>query len=971
MVCNAVQEQTAYPVRSLAPTKTAFQRLSLYYHNSTSLRCKSKSFFLSVLAEDYDIICVCETWLTSSFKSTEFFPDDYLVYRKDRYSEPECNRRGGGILIAVKTSFRSSQLFELVDGFEIIAIRIMTGSAALVLCLVYIPSNCNNDIYHNLSQCVSTKIVPKLNYDDHLIILGDFNLPEVRWELDEDTNCLYPVVQAAAEAVFLDSIMNFGTKQVNNICNDRGRTLDLIFSPTELNCSVSHCEDLARCTSVFHKPLNLLLLIEKCVVIEDSTTCSWNFNKADYVLINRTLADIDWVDLFSISDISECVEVFYDVITNACNRFVPRSSKSKKSNHPWYNFRLTNIKNRRIKAHKRFMSTGDLNDYEIYSDLRREFRYLNDFLYNSHLLELEAEIRTNSKKFWSYVETKHKTKGFPASMFHGDSKADTQNDICELFAKFFSGVYNDDPYLEQDNVVAFNQISISPEDVHKYILNLDERKSPGPDGFPSSFLRRCVDTLSIPLAHLFTSSLRVSKFPERWKLSYICPIHKGGLRADVENYRGVAIISSIPKLFESIVEDVLLFHLKNHVSSRQHGFFPGRSTTTNLMLFNNYVVNSVEKGFQVDTIYTDFSKAFDKVSHEVLLDKMSRLNSSVVPLHWIKSYLSNRQQFVKIGTDRSSQFRASSGVPQGSHLGPLLFILMINDVLTCFHDAQYLIYADDLKIYLKLKTSDDAVRLQCDLNRFSAWTVANKLALNVSKCSVVSYSKRREPVEFPYQLNNQIIQRDIQIKDLGVTFSHDLSFGLHIQRVVAKANSMLGFVIRHSRDFTDPYTLKSLFVAHVRPHLEYGVAIWSPFYDVHSARIESVQKRFLKYALRLLPSSNHIAFVLPPYKSRCSLIALETLSERRNTISALFARDLLMGRIDCPELLGLFNLNAPERPIRMRDKLLHLPTSRTNYGHNEAVKNTARRLNDVAHHFDFVSTRATFRRRISSLNSDT
>lgn len=344
--------------------------------------------------------------------------------------------------------------------------------------------------------------------------------------------------------------------------------------------------------------------------------------------------------------------------------------------------------------------------------------------------------------------------------------------------------------------------------------------------------------------------------------------------------------------------------------------------------------------------------------------KLKELGVHSSTLNWLQSYLSGRTQHVRMNGWKSHTFPVTSGVPQGSHLGPLLFLIFFNDVMRVVKSSKCSLYADDLKVYREVSSFRDCLALQRDLSAISQWCVRNSLLLNIDKCVTMSFFRIHSPIRFHYMIDGFVLERVVEIRDLGVTFTEDLSFNRHVEIIIAKAHSMLGFLKRVCRDFRNVEALKSVFFAHVRSHLEYASVVWSPYYQKHSDELESVQKNFLLYALRRTMKRDS-DFRLPSYESRCSSIGMERLSRRRFSLGAMFVYDVLTGRVDSPDLASKFEINAPIRSLR-ETSFMVLARHRSNYGLFEPVNNLSRVFNLFSRAYGDSVSRSAFRSSVRS-----
>ena len=253
-----------------------------------------------------------------------------------------------------------------------------------------------------------------------------------------------------------------------------------------------------------------------------------------------------------------------------------------------------------------------------------------------------------------------------------------------------------------------DSIEFTPEVVYSKIMSLHNSKNPGPDGWPIPIIKSVCEFIAIPLFIIFKKSYNSGVLPHDWKNAQVTPIHKKGARNQVCNYRPVSLTSIFSKFMESIIKDHLMCHLlsNNLLSAYQFGFIPGRSCTTQLLYVLDYFTHHLDQGDSVDVIYLDFQKAFDSVPHQRLIQKLSSFGIHGKTLLWIKDFLRNRTQQVVLNGQKSGSILVTSGVPQGSVLGPLLFTMFVNDIPSIVSSPTFM-FADDTKIFRFIKSNDD------------------------------------------------------------------------------------------------------------------------------------------------------------------------------------------------------------------------------------------------------------------------
>ena len=387
--------------------------------------------------------------------------------------------------------------------------------------------------------------------------------------------------------------------------------------------------------------------------------------------------------------------------------------------------------------------------------------------------------------------------------------------------------------------------------------------------------------------------------PQDWREADVVPLFKKGSKKKSENYRPVSLTCIVGKILESILKDVIFIHLNKHglIKDSQHGFTSGRSCLTNLLDFFEAVTKYLDEGSDVDLIYLDFCKAFDKVPHKRLLIKLEALGIDNKISGWIASWLANRRQRVVVEGEYSGWDRVISGVPQGSVLGPVLFIIYINDIddgiLSKINK-----FADDCKLGRKVTNQEDIEILRQDLEKLSEWADRWQMKFNVEKCAVLHMGKSE--INRNYEINHTQLKTHKVEKDLGILVDGNMKFSEHCNSVVNSANATLG-MIKRSISCKSNNMIVRLYKALVRPKLEYCVQAWRPFLKKDIEKLETVQRR----ATRMIDGLGTLS-----YSERLKRTGLTTLEERRDRGDLIEVFKIVRGfsRVDSKYFFNFCNI---------------------------------------------------------------
>jgi hypothetical protein len=443
--------------------------------------------------------------------------------------------------------------------------------------------------------------------------------------------------------------------------------------------------------------------------------------------------------------------------------------------------------------------------------------------------------------------------------------------LNEYFSSVFTLDDNKFPEINYKLPTILETCIFSDSIVLNAIRKLRPKLSAGPDGYPSFFLKNVAFYICKPLSIIFEISYRTHSLPNEWLQSNVVPIHKKGPKNKVQNYRPISLTSVCCKIMETIVKGKVMSYLEtnNILSSCQYGFRSYHSTVSQLLFCTDEWTKKIDSKKNVDVIYFDFAKAFDTVCHNKLIQKLSAIGISGNLLLWIQSFLSNRTQKILVNGFKSNISEVKSGVPQGSVLGPLLFLIYINDLPSLLNDVTCVMFADDLKIFHTVDNKEQVCKLQNAINTINIWAKTWQLQLSPSKCIVLHLGKTNPAAS--YFIENQAINEESECRDLGVMIDSDLKFTKHIKNIVKIAYFKINQLFKVFRS-KNRQNLLLAYITYIRPTLEYASSIWSPYLlkDIHV--IERVQKFFTRRLLKKLNLN---------YTERLTQLNLESLETRR------------------------------------------------------------------------------------------
>ena len=851
--------------------------LRLLNINTQSIN-NEKTEMLNVIDEYHpDIIVATETWLKPSVCSSEVIPPCYVTYRQDRKDGY------GGVLIAVKNDLLSEEITSPTkpEHLEAVFVKIsLVTKKTLIIGGIYRPTNNDNQYATELTDFMIK--LSKKHSNAIQWFCGDFNLPDVNWQSNTIEGCRYP---SSINQLFIDCAFNCKMEQVVEKPTRMDNILDLFFtnrpslvSQVQIKPGISDHEMV--CIDSAIRPAKVKPVQRKIFL--------WKKGDIDQLKASVMLFADEFCEKFNIdSPVESMWASLKDNLLQIQEKCIPSKLTSTKFHQPWINRRIKRISRRKRKWYNIQKRTKCYKAKQIYEELKKESRRACQTAHNDYLNNMFAEDQNGNKKFWSYIKSKRKEAVGISMLRNENGVAVTSNkEMANILNRQFTSVFglrNAEPLPTIAwQYPTMKQLDFSAAGIKKLLDDLDVTKACGPDDLSARLIKTLSSELSSPLELLYSATHHQGLIPSDWKHARVSPIFKKGDRNQAENYRPVSLTCILCKIAEHIIVSQMYDHLDYYgiFTDAQHGFRKKRSTETQLLLTTDDFMLGLEKNIQTDAILLDFSKAFDKVPHHLLIHKLARYGINSNAISWISSFLNNRTQEVHVQGSQSQISEVTSGVPQGSVLGPLLFLMFINDMPSYLKNSSTIrLFADDAIIYRQIKTPQDGQLLQEDLECLLHWEKDWGMAFHPQKCQTLRVTRKKTPTIVNYNIRGHLLECVPSSKYLGLIISNDLSWKKHIQSISTTANRTLSLLQRNIYHCPQPIKTMS-YKSLVRPQLEYCSTIWDPHNKCYINQLESIQNRAARFILndyRRYSSVTHMK----------SLIGLESLESRRKLNKAI------------------------------------------------------------------------------------
>jgi retron-type reverse transcriptase len=845
------------------PRTLTLKGINLIHANVRSLLPKLPEVRLFLSWTKATIFAASETWLDSSVNDVEVSIPGFHVIRCDR------NRNGGGVAIYIRDSIAFNPRPDLaVDGLEATWVELLLPKTkGILICACYRPPT-DQSFLSKLEESLS-----KVNPGSEFYVLGDMNIN-------------------------IDTYVRNGTSPLKSDYNDILELFDCTHLVTEAtrvtqtsSSSIDHIftnmKDKVRGSGVINCGFSdhLITYCSRGVVknsipkehIVRRIRCFGNYNS---VKLNDELRSSNWSNILDSSDVNNCLSEFANLFRAAVDKVAPkRDVRVKQKSEPWISSHIISGIKERDRLLGKFKK--DRNNVSLYRDycrmrnlVQRDIKLAKRNFFQNKV----EQNRGDSGKLWDHLKSlgySDKCSGGKNSnivLEENGVKVFDSGKVAGIFNTFYtsvasnlvnclpspSGIFNVSAdafrrfYLGKTRGSNFCLSPVSRHFVRRQLQGLNPKKANGLDDISSRFLRDGAESIIEPVTHIINLSIITETVPSEFKKAKVIPLFKKGSKLDASNYRPVSLLNVLSKVLERAVHTQLneFLEKKDLLFHNQSGFRGKHSTDTCLIGLTDFIKGEIGRGNLIGMVIIDLQKAFDTVNHELLLQKMRAIG--ITSVAWFKSYLSDREQCVEIDGTRSSFKKIECGVPQGSILGPQLFLLYVNDMQMSI-GCKLLLYADDSALIFSHNDSETiARRLSDELSNCKRWLVDNKLSLHVEKTESILFGtirKLKKVRNFQIWCDGVAVKKVGFVKYLGVLLDENMSAKLQAQNVIKTCVGRLSFLYRNS-GLLDVNCRKILCSALIQPYIDYCCSSWySSLTKLLQGKLDVLQRRMVRFTL--------------------------------------------------------------------------------------------------------------------------
>ena len=817
-----------------------------------------------------------------------------------------------------------------------LAIFINELNLAILLAYRPPPHYTPDNLYHgqplelSFQNIVLNNIVSVINDlgtpEPDIILLGDFNFPKAIWRegvgiplqgASPETRMANSLIEACDSHNLLQ-LIDFGTRPTQL---GEENTLDLLFTNNhDLLCNISKQASIMSDHYLIRGTTRHHMQLSSCPPpCESPLLSAFNLNKANWTEIRNFLAAVEWEKILHGKSNSEMINILSSILYEALELFCPRfKNPPGKANciiprDCRILFRQRKRKQKILKSLRPSSARATRLSIEIL-EIEQRLKNSLEAEYEEEERKAIVNIPVNSKYFYSFARKYQKVKSGIGPLKDGDTLITSPQDICDCLSTHLSSVYTTpdpnqkihDPVsffdLNNRNSPSLQDIDFTEDMIESAIATLKPNSAAGPDHISALLLKTCKKELKKPIFILWRQSLSFNDIASIFKHAITCPVLKPNSESYLpKSYRPISLTSHLIKIFEKIVREAIVKHLleNNLLPPNQHGFIQGRSTTSQLINQTEMLIRFLESGSEIDTIYLDFAKAFDKVDHFILCNKLKEKGIGGRVGAWLHNFLSDRTLQVSANGALSQPSRVTSGVPQGTVLGPILFVIMISDIDANLQSSFISLFADDSRVSAVSDSKEDCEQFQNELdNEVYPWAERNNAVFNGDKFEHIHFGKNSHEFALYLDPDSKPIRTKSQIRDLGVIMSDDLTWSHHIDRVIANCRKQSAWILRtFSR--RDINTMKTLWVSLIRPIIDYCSPIWSPHPTNFGMidRLENVLRAFTKKVDNLHDLS---------YSERLKEMKLSSIQRRHERYKILYIYKIKEGMVP----------NLPPHPLK-------------------------------------------------------